>query len=34
VLAWNFRNEILAGNRVLVDKGVEFYFPVNAKLSA
>lgn len=29
VLAWNFKSEILANNRRLLDKGVEFYFPVN-----
>lgn len=28
VLAWNFKNEILANNTPLIDKGVEFYFPV------
>lgn len=28
VLAWNFRDEILANNRSLLEKGVEFYFPV------
>ncbi len=31
VLAWNFRNEILANNKKLIDRGVEFYFPVNPK---
>lgn len=31
VLAWNFKKEILANNRALIDKGIEFYFPVNAK---
>jgi SAM-dependent methyltransferase len=31
VLAWNFKNEILANNRKLMDEGVEFYFPVNPK---
>lgn len=31
VLAWNFKKEILANNRALLDKGVEFYFPVNPK---
>ncbi|HEV8541266.1 MAG TPA: class I SAM-dependent methyltransferase [Verrucomicrobiae bacterium] len=31
VLAWNFKKEILANNRSLIDKGVEFYFPVNPK---
>lgn len=34
VLAWNFRKEILANNRALLDKGVEFYFPVDPKVSA
>ena len=34
VLAWNFKNEILANNRTLIDQGVEFYFPVNPKVSA
>ncbi|WP_320675951.1 class I SAM-dependent methyltransferase [Prochlorococcus sp. MIT 1300] len=29
VLAWNFRDEILANNQELIDNGVEFYFPVN-----
>src|SRR5262249_50101962 len=31
VLAWNFRKEILANNRALLDRGVEFYFPVQAE---
>jgi SAM-dependent methyltransferase len=31
VLAWNFKKEILANNQHLVDKGVEFYFPVDPK---
>ncbi len=31
VLAWNFKNEILANNQPLLKKGVEFYFPVNPK---
>ena len=30
VLAWNFKNEILANNKHLIDRGVQFYFPVNA----
>ncbi len=34
VLAWNFKKEILANNQSLIDKGVEFYFPVNPKVSA
>ncbi len=28
VLAWNFRNEILANNRGLIERGIEFYFPI------
>ena len=28
VLAWNYRDEILANNKPLLDAGVEFYFPV------
>jgi hypothetical protein len=31
VLAWNFKKEILARHKDLVEKGVEFYFPVNPK---
>lgn len=31
VLAWNFKREILANNKALLDKGIEFYFPVNPK---
>lgn len=31
VLAWNFKEEILAKNRHLIDRGVEFYFPVNPR---
>lgn len=31
VLAWNFKKEILANNQHLLDKGIEFYFPVNPK---
>lgn len=34
VLAWNFKKEILANNQELINKGVEFYFPVNPKVSA
>jgi SAM-dependent methyltransferase len=30
VLAWNFRKEILANNADLINKGVQFYFPVEA----
>ncbi len=33
VLAWNFKKEILLNNRHLVEKGIEFYFPVNPKES-
>ena len=31
VLAWNFKQEILANNRPLIERGVEFFFPVNPK---
>ena len=31
VLAWNFKKEILANNRKLIERGVEFYFPVNPR---
>ncbi len=34
VLAWNFKKEILANNKKLLDAGVEFYFPVNPKEDA
>ena len=34
VLAWNFKKEILANNQDLINKGIEFYFPVNPKVSA
>jgi SAM-dependent methyltransferase len=34
VLAWNFKKEILANNQALMNQGVEFYFPVNPKVSA
>ena len=34
VFAWNFKKEILANNQALIDKGVEFYFPVNPKVGA
>ena len=29
VLAWNFKEEILANNRQLLERGVEFFFPVD-----
>jgi hypothetical protein len=29
VLAWNFKREILARHRRLIDSGVQFYFPVD-----
>jgi C-methyltransferase-like protein len=29
VLAWNFKQEILANNQALIERGVEFFFPVN-----
>lgn len=31
VLAWNFKEEILANNKALRERGVEFYFPVNPR---
>ena len=31
VLAWNFKEEILAHNQPLIDRGITFYFPVNPK---
>jgi len=31
VLAWNFKKEILANNKELIARGVEFYFPVDAE---
>ncbi|MCE5318477.1 MAG: class I SAM-dependent methyltransferase, partial [Parachlamydia sp.] len=31
VLAWNFRDEILRNNQALIEKGIEFYFPINPK---
>jgi len=34
VLAWNFKKEILANSQAMIEKGVEFYFPVNPKVSA
>lgn len=33
VLAWNFKNEILANNKKLLSDGVEFYFPVDPKIT-
>lgn len=32
VLAWNFKKEILENNRHLIEKGVEFYFPVEPRV--
>jgi hypothetical protein len=29
VLAWNFKKEILANNKHLVEQGIEFYFPID-----
>lgn len=34
VLAWNFKKEILANNKDLIERGVEFFFPVNPKEEA
>ena len=31
VLAWNFKKEILGNNQALINKGVEFYFPIKEK---
>ena len=31
VLAWNFKREILTANQPLIERGVEFFFPVNPK---
>tara|TARA_Y100000992_G_scaffold302625_1_gene277764 strand:- start:2503 stop:3702 length:1200 start_codon:yes stop_codon:yes gene_type:complete len=31
VLAWNFKDEILSKNKYLIEKGCEFYFPVEIK---
>ena len=31
VLAWNFKEEILARNQQLIERGVEFFFPVEPK---
>jgi len=32
VLAWNFKDEILANNQKLIDRGIQFYFPVNPEV--
>ncbi|MGD2169749.1 MAG: class I SAM-dependent methyltransferase, partial [Chlamydiota bacterium] len=32
VLAWNFKTEILKNNQHLINKGVEFYFPINLEV--
>ena len=34
VLAWNFKHEILKRYADLIEQGVEFYFPINPKMSA
>ena len=31
VLAWNFRKEILELNKPLIERGVEFHFPITPK---
>lgn len=31
VLAWNFKDEILRNNKKLLERGVEFYFPINPR---
>jgi len=33
VLAWNFKEEILANNQKLINQGIQFYFPVNPKVA-
>lgn len=33
VLAWNFKKEILQNNRHLIEKGTEFYFPIQPVIS-
>ena len=30
-LAWNFKKEILANRKDLIDRGVQFYFPIEPK---
>jgi SAM-dependent methyltransferase len=32
VLAWNFKREILKNNAHLIDRGIEFYFPIESAL--
>jgi 2-polyprenyl-3-methyl-5-hydroxy-6-metoxy-1,4-benzoquinol methylase len=34
VLAWNFRDEILANNRAALSRGVEFHFPIRPAVAA
>jgi hypothetical protein len=34
VLAWNFKREILANNRALLERGVQFHFPVDPPVAA
>ena len=34
VLAWNFKDEIMKNNKALLDRGVEFYFPVDPDTTA
>ncbi len=34
VLAWNFKSEILKNNSDLIQKGIEFHFPVNPEIVA
>lgn len=31
VLAWNFKDEILENNRALLDRGIQFFFPINPR---
>ena len=32
VLAWNFKQEILARHQDLMNRGVQFYFPIDPSL--
>lgn len=34
VLAWNFKSEILKNHKDLIERGVEFYFPIDPKVPA
>ena len=32
VLAWNFKKEILDKNQEKIEKGIDFYFPIESKI--